>query len=57
MLVLTRRPDESIIIRNQETHEEVEIKLIDINGRQARIGISAPQHINIVRREIDNYNA
>ena len=47
MLVLTRRIDEALIIDGNIT-----ITILDIKGRQARIGIEAPQEISIDREEI-----
>ena len=47
MLVLTRRIDEALIIDGNIT-----ITILDIKGRQARIGIDAPKDISIDREEI-----
>ena len=50
MLVLRRQRDESIMIG-----DEVEITIVDVRGDKVRLGINAPKHIPVHRREI--YNA
>lgn len=47
MLVLTRKKDETIKIG-----DDIEIKVIGINGDQVKIGIEAPNHVEIHRKEI-----
>ena len=47
MLILTRRPDESIII-----DEDIKIKILSVNGNQVRIGFEAPEEVVIVREEL-----
>lgn len=47
MLVLTRKLHEAIQIG-----EEIEIKVVGIDGDQVRLGISAPRNIEIHRKEI-----
>ncbi|MDX2467935.1 MAG: carbon storage regulator CsrA [Acidimicrobiia bacterium] len=47
MLVLTRRPGESIVIG-----ENIVITVIEIKGGQVRIGIDAPREIDVYREEI-----
>jgi carbon storage regulator len=47
MLILTRRPEESIRVG-----EEVTITLLGIRGNQVRIGIDAPRAIPVHRQEI-----
>ena len=47
MLVLTRRTNETIVIDNQIT-----IKVLRIKGGRIRIGIDAPSHVPIRRREL-----
>lgn len=47
MLVLTRKPDESIYIG-----DDIYIKVLSVSGRQVRIGIDAPSEINIKREEL-----
>lgn len=50
MLVLTRFVDEVIVIG--EGAEAVEVTLVAIRGNKARIGVSAPKHVVIDRKEI-----
>lgn len=47
MLVLTRKPSQSIQIG-----EDIEIKILSIEGEQIKIGIEAPKSIEIHRKEI-----
>lgn len=47
MLVLTRKPGESIIIG-----DEIKIVVLGIKGKQAQLGIHAPSHVGIYREEI-----
>jgi carbon storage regulator len=47
MLVLTRRPGESIVVGHN-----IVITLIEVKGGQVRIGIDAPRDIDVHRLEI-----
>lgn len=47
MLVLTRRPGESIVVG-----EDIVITVIEIKGGQVRIGIDAPRSVDVYREEI-----
>ena len=47
MLVLTRRPGESIVVG-----EDIVITVIEIKGGQVRIGIDAPRSVEVYREEI-----
>lgn len=47
MLVLSRQRDETIMIG-----DEVQITIVDIRGDKVRIGISAPPHISVHRKEV-----
>lgn len=47
MLVLSRKKNESIMIG-----DDIEIKLISIEGDTIRIGIEAPRSVNVYRKEI-----
>lgn len=47
MLVLARKKDEAIKIG-----DDIEIKVIGISGDQVKIGIEAPKHVEIHRKEI-----
>ena len=47
MLILSRRKDESIIIDGN-----IEVKILEIGDGKVRIGIEAPQDIDIFREEL-----
>ena len=47
MLVLSRQRDESIIIG-----DNIEITVVDIRGEKVRLGINAPSHIPVHRKEV-----
>jgi carbon storage regulator len=51
MLILTRRPSESIIIE-LPTGEQIEVTVLGIKGNQVKIGTDAPDDIAIVREEL-----
>jgi carbon storage regulator len=48
MLILTRKIGESINIG-----KEVEVKVMDVRGKQVRLGIKAPDDIKILREELE----
>lgn len=47
MLVLSRKKGESVIIQDQ-----IEVTVLGVEGDVVRIGISAPKHIDIFRKEV-----
>lgn len=47
MLVLSRKLNESIIIG-----ENIEVKVLSIEGDQVKLGIVAPKNIKVHRREV-----
>jgi carbon storage regulator len=47
LLVLTRKVGESIRIG-----EDIELKIVDIDGEQIKLGINAPKHIEVHRQEV-----
>ncbi|MGD9108170.1 MAG: carbon storage regulator CsrA [Gammaproteobacteria bacterium] len=49
MLVLTRKINESIII-----NDDTKIQILEVRGRQVRVGISAPEAVIVHREEIYN---
>lgn len=47
MLVLSRLRDETIIIG-----DDIELTVVDIRGDKVRIGIKAPSHVAVHRKEV-----
>lgn len=47
MLILSRRPDEKIVIG-----EDIEVSIIEIRGDQVKIGVKAPKDVKVFRREV-----
>ncbi len=47
MLVLSRQRDETIMIG-----DDIEITIVDIRGDKVRVGINAPKHISVHRKEV-----
>jgi len=47
MLVLTRKPNESIMIG-----DDVEVSIVEVKGDQVKLGISAPKNIKVHRKEV-----
>jgi carbon storage regulator len=47
MLVLSRQRDETIMIG-----DDIEITVVDIRGDKVRLGINAPSHIPVHRKEV-----
>ena len=52
MLVLTRKVGNSIIISNNVDDQEIKIQVVQIKGRQVRLGIEAPKNNKIIREEV-----
>ncbi len=51
MLILTRRPGESIIIE-LPTGQQIQVVVLGVKGNQVRIGTEAPKEIAVHREEI-----
>ncbi|MBE6845354.1 MAG: carbon storage regulator CsrA [Ruminococcus sp.] len=47
MLILSRKSGETLLINN-----EIEVKIIEINGDKVKIGIQAPKDVKILRQEL-----
>jgi len=47
MLILTRKTGEAIVIG-----EEITIRVLEVKGGQAKIGVEAPGHVAVHRQEI-----
>lgn len=53
MLILTRRPNETIVIETP-SGERVDVTILGTNGPQVRMGVAAPKATTIDREEIYN---
>lgn len=47
MLVLSRKRDETIVI-----NDDIQITIVAIRGDKVRVGIEAPIHISVHRKEV-----
>lgn len=47
MLVLTRRPGQSIVIDNN-----IQVTVVAVQGKKIRLGITAPDYMRVDRREV-----
>jgi carbon storage regulator len=47
MLVLSRQRDQTIVIG-----DDIEITVVDIRGDKVRLGINAPSHVPVHRKEV-----
>jgi carbon storage regulator len=47
MLVLTRKPNQSIMIG-----EEIEVSVVEVKGDQVKLGITAPRSVKVHRKEV-----
>jgi carbon storage regulator len=47
MLVLTRKPDQSIMVGM-----DIEITVLEVRGEQVRLGIRAPRTVSVHRKEV-----
>ncbi|WP_042195662.1 carbon storage regulator CsrA [Paenibacillus camerounensis] len=47
MLVLSRKKGETIVIQDQ-----IEITILSVDGDTVKVGISAPKHVDIFRKEV-----
>jgi len=47
MLILTRRPGESVKIG-----DEITVTVLGVKGNQLRLGFTAPQHVSVHREEV-----
>ena len=47
MLVLTRKIGEQIVIG-----DDIKIKIVEVKGKQVRVGIEAPKSVEVNREEI-----
>lgn len=47
MLILTRKPGESIIIG-----DNIEIKVLEVSDSRVKVGIDAPREVKVLRKEV-----
>ena len=47
MLVLSRKKGQTLVIG-----DDIEITVIDIQGDQIRLGVEAPKHVKVYRKEL-----
>jgi carbon storage regulator len=47
MLILTRRPNETLVIGT-----EITVTVLGVKGNQVRIGVNAPKNVTVHREEI-----
>ncbi|WP_437193542.1 carbon storage regulator [Planctomicrobium sp. SH527] len=52
MLVLSRKTQEAVRIRDRETGVEVTVTVSRIDGRVVRLGFDAPDRVEILRTEL-----
>lgn len=52
MLVLTRKPGESILIENATIADKIVVVLSEINRNRALFGIEAPKSVSVFRSEL-----
>lgn len=50
MLVLTRRVGENLVI--DTGREKITVTILEVTGRQVRIGTDAPDHVKVDREEL-----
>ncbi len=55
MLTLTRKIEETIVIGEGE--EKIEVTVKEIRRNQVRLGVQAPAHVKIFRKELFERNA
>ncbi len=47
MLILSRKVGETLLI-----NDNIEIKIVEVNGEKIKIGIEAPKNVKILRKEL-----
>ena len=52
MLVLTRRPEEGIVIRIPGSTETITVSVLDVEGEKVKLGIAAPRAVTVLRQEL-----
>jgi carbon storage regulator CsrA len=57
MLVLSRSPDERILLKVPGLDQEIEVLVVRIQGSTVRLGFTAPPNVSILRAEVCNSRA
>lgn len=52
MLVLTRRPDESLTLSLPGTAEQIIVTVLGVEGDKVKLGIAAPKVVKVLRQEL-----
>lgn len=47
MLIISRKPGESFVI-----NDNIEINILEVQNDKIRIGIKAPKHVRVLRKEL-----
>lgn len=47
MLYLSRKVGESVVI-----NDEIEVQIVEVKGKSAKLGITFPAHATVLRREV-----
>ena len=55
MLILTRRPGESILVELPDG-EQITVTVLEVKGKQVKLGTDAPDDVPIVREELVEQN-
>jgi carbon storage regulator len=52
MLVLSRRKDETVLVKVPGLGEDIEITIVQIDSSRVRVGFKAPPNVAILRQEL-----
>jgi len=52
MLILSRRPTESLYILTPDNGPRIEVRVVAVRGQLVRIGIAAPHEYEVHREEV-----
>jgi len=52
MLVLSRKPDEKILLQIKGMKEDIELTVVRIDHNKVRLGINANEDVTILRSEL-----
>lgn len=52
MLVLTRKAGETMVIDRDDLN--IKVVILNVNAGQVRIGVEAPKHISVHRKEVQD---